>query len=530
MRKKMLAAILLFLLSSVNIAAAGGAAVTLNQVTLADYFYQQMFDNFVLDFTITPAAADTLLALTVQNDGSAKNMTEIERVILWADNGNAKFDGFAKDTELAIGSYDADNFAWAFNPLSQLISSAGQRFFVSAETRKSGTANRTFKFALSPYSDANKNKSYDIGDTGIFLAGGEALPAQKLVNTSSAMYKALLTDIWAPVSVIINLTNGETIYGTSFKIKGKAKDQGGGVPGGVEICVDSVCSAAVNTGENYSTWEYNWADIQEGSHSIYVKSNDLNSNAGESAKISVTVKAKKVDAAGIFSAANSSVVFNKMTAKADGVDFIKIDVTVKDTNNNPIADKKVLINEIQSNGAMVVDFGLTDAGGKASFKWRVTDVKSQKLKITTKEGEALKDNVEISFVEVDNFVDYTNGLWVKTASSKAVYFLDNNNIRHTYPTQAVWESYFGKDFSAVKEISDAEMAGYTLGTNVPFKFGTLMKIPSIKKVYYVSKNGVLSWIPTAETASELFGADWVKKVKDLPESFWTDYKVGADVE
>ena len=153
-----------------------------------------------------------------------------------------------------------------------------------------------------------------------------------------------------------------------------------------------------------------------------------------------------------------------------------------------------------------------------------------KIKFITADNDIIKDVSTITFNEVDNFIDYTNGSWLKTKSSKAVYFLDKKNVRHAYPTQAVWESYFGTDFSAVKIISDAEMATYALGTNVPFKFGTLMKIPSVKKVYYVSKNGVLSWIPTEEIAISLFGSTWAKKVKDLPESFWTDYTVGADLE
>ncbi|MBI5077438.1 hypothetical protein HZB94_03590 [Candidatus Falkowbacteria bacterium] len=531
MRKKILTAVLLvFLLAPMNFSSAVGAAATVNQITLVGYFNQQTFDNLVLDFSIVPSAADTLNALTVQNDGSAKNMTEIEKVKLWLDNGNGKFDGFAVDSELAVGSYNSDNFTWEFSPLGQSISSAGVRFFVSVETRKSGTVNRTFKFALSLYSDANNNKSFDVGDMGVYLSSKEPLPATKLVNNSYAMYKALLTDVWAPVSVITNLTNGETIYGTSFKINGKSKDQGGGVPGGIEVCVDAVCASAKNTGENYSTWEYDWLDISEGAHSVYVKSNDLNSNAGQSAKISVNVKTKKVDPAGVFSATNSNVGFNKTSAKADGVEYIKATVVLKDTNNSAMANKKILVKAIVENGEMTIDFGNTNASGELVFKWRSAEEGSLKIKFITSDGSLIKDASVINFPEVDNFIDYAAGAWIKTGSSKAVYFLDKSNVRHCYPTQAIWESYFGADFSAVKKISDAEMAEYALGANVPFKFGTLMKIPSINKVYYVSKNGVLSWIPTADIAATLFGSTWAKKVKDLPESFWTDYKVGINIE
>ena len=205
-------AFLLFgLLTPFGFGSTSSAAVTLKQITLPDYFYQKTFDNLVLDFTIAPAAADSLNALTVQNEGTAAEMKEIEKVVLWSDNGNAKFDGFAVDNELGAGVYNADSGVWQFSSLNSAIPAAGKRYFVSVETRKSGTANKSFRFALSPYSDVNANKSFDSGDTGIFLASGAALPASKLTNDSYSMYKALVADVWPPAAVITNLTSGETI-------------------------------------------------------------------------------------------------------------------------------------------------------------------------------------------------------------------------------------------------------------------------------------------------------------------------------
>jgi len=64
---------------------------------------------------------------------------------------------------------------------------------------------------------------------------------------------------------------------------------------------------------------------------------------------------------------------------------------------------------------------------------------------------------------------------------------------------------------------------------VPFKDATLMKIPSVNKVYKV-EGGQLRWIKSESKAIELYGASWAKQVRDLPESFFTDYTVGEDIE
>ena len=113
--------------------------------------------------------------------------------------------------------------------------------------------------------------------------------------------------------------------------------------------------------------------------------------------------------------------------------------------------------------------------------------------------------------------------WIKLASVSAVYYLDSKQVHHAYPTQGVWESYYGKTFGFVEVISDEEMASYTLGPNVAFKYGTLMKIPSVNKVYKVGAGGAIYWIKTEDSAKNLYGANWASMVRDLPESFFSDY-------
>ncbi len=125
---------------------------------------------------------------------------------------------------------------------------------------------------------------------------------------------------------------------------------------------------------------------------------------------------------------------------------------------------------------------------------------------------------------------WTTGQWIKTSDSSTVYFLDNNNVRHSYPNEKIWYSYFNNDFSFVKTINKEQLSSYSLGKNVPFKSGQLIKIPSVPKVYKVSDNGVMQWIKTENAAKTLYGNNWNKLVHDLDESSFSDYTEGDSLE
>ena len=125
---------------------------------------------------------------------------------------------------------------------------------------------------------------------------------------------------------------------------------------------------------------------------------------------------------------------------------------------------------------------------------------------------------------------WTLGEWVKTEDRTTVYFVDNSDKRHAYPNQAMWESYFGTDFSFVETITGEKLATYSFGRNVPYASGSLFKIPSVPKVYRVGGDGLIQWITSEEKAIELYGEDWASLVKDLSEVFFMDYTVGDDIE
>lgn len=112
---------------------------------------------------------------------------------------------------------------------------------------------------------------------------------------------------------------------------------------------------------------------------------------------------------------------------------------------------------------------------------------------------------------------------------KAVYFRDTDGKRHAFPNSKVYFSWY-EDFSAVKEISANEMSSYPLGEQVTYRPGTkLVKFTTLNSVYAVSRGGVLRWVKTEALATSLYGAEWSKNVDDIPDTFYTAYTFGADI-
>jgi len=119
-------------------------------------------------------------------------------------------------------------------------------------------------------------------------------------------------------------------------------------------------------------------------------------------------------------------------------------------------------------------------------------------------------------------------------SGSTVYFHGDNGKRYVFPSEAVYKSWY-QDYSQVTQLSDAQLAAIPLGGNVTFKPGsTLVKITTDPRVYAVSRYGLLHWISSEAVASQLYGADWNKRVMDVPDSFFVNYAVsypiGAAVE
>lgn len=118
---------------------------------------------------------------------------------------------------------------------------------------------------------------------------------------------------------------------------------------------------------------------------------------------------------------------------------------------------------------------------------------------------------------------------IKGKSSKSVYYLGQDGKRYVFPNEKIFYSWY-KNFGDVIEISDIDLSMYQLGGNITYKPATrLVKITTDPKVYAIDAGGVLRWIESEDTARELYGNDWANKVDDIPDTFFTDYKIGNNI-
>lgn len=122
-----------------------------------------------------------------------------------------------------------------------------------------------------------------------------------------------------------------------------------------------------------------------------------------------------------------------------------------------------------------------------------------------------------------------SGTRIKIASSKAVYYCGADGKRYVFPNDKTYYTWYA-DFSGVTTVSDEALAALPLGGNVTYRPGVKMvKITSDPKVYAVDARGTLRWITSPEVAAAIYGADWMKKVEDVSDAFFINYRIGEPI-
>ncbi len=112
---------------------------------------------------------------------------------------------------------------------------------------------------------------------------------------------------------------------------------------------------------------------------------------------------------------------------------------------------------------------------------------------------------------------------------KAVYHYGKDGRRHAFPNEKVYFSW-NTDFAGVQTVTSAAMAAIPLGSNVTYRPAVKMvKFVTDLKTYAVGLGGELRWVKTEDAARSLYGLDWNKKVDDISDAFFTDYRIGADI-
>ncbi len=112
---------------------------------------------------------------------------------------------------------------------------------------------------------------------------------------------------------------------------------------------------------------------------------------------------------------------------------------------------------------------------------------------------------------------------------RAVYFYGSDGKRHAFTNDKVFFTWFA-NFDTVMTVSKSSLSSLPLGKNVTYHPGTKMvKFQSVPTVYAVSKGGVLRAITSEGVAASLYGSDWNKKIDDISDAFFGNYKMGLSI-
>ena len=111
----------------------------------------------------------------------------------------------------------------------------------------------------------------------------------------------------------------------------------------------------------------------------------------------------------------------------------------------------------------------------------------------------------------------------------AVYYYGYDGLRHAFPNEAAFKSWF-TDFGDLVTLSSSAMANITLGRNVTFRPGTSLIKFSTNTVYAVSYGGILRPISTEAIAIALFGSSWASQITVVSDVFYANYRIGSTID
>lgn len=107
----------------------------------------------------------------------------------------------------------------------------------------------------------------------------------------------------------------------------------------------------------------------------------------------------------------------------------------------------------------------------------------------------------------------------------AVYILSPENKMYFFPTQDVYRSWYGDDFSGVREIDPSCLIFRAVAGPMHYRPGArLVKRVVSNDVFAVLDNGELRKIEDEATATKYYGANWNSMVRDVHDSFFTAYQ------
>ncbi len=123
-----------------------------------------------------------------------------------------------------------------------------------------------------------------------------------------------------------------------------------------------------------------------------------------------------------------------------------------------------------------------------------------------------------------------SGQLLKARGAPQVYYLDQNNFRHLFPTATVYYSWYN-NFNQVQELSLKQLEQYPLAENITVRSGVnIVSFKTDPNFYGVEIGGVLRKFQNYSVIEEIFGPDWSRRVIELPDGFFGDYRLGEEIQ
>jgi len=512
--------------------------------------YSRDFERLLLDFTVKSDVADTLYALTLKNEGSTR-FQYISSLDLWYDANFDGFEGLTLDKKIGEFTWVHQINGWAIKDLDMPIDTEGRRFFVTANLKSFSGSDEDFQVRIHSNSDLNNNGQYDHGDYGIYLENNNE--PEIAVNQFNFIEIKDRNDFVGPYIVGDNFTSDKTFgYGDSYVLFGLARDRmNSGLQNfQVQYEVDGEVSSwqsgtlGKQNADGIAELKYELKDIKKDKpYTIRFKLEDTRRNqtikeftnvvfeyeAGSPEKVdnSDLEKGKEVEEDVVVPVSNVSIENSRVFVNRDlGIrgtyadNDMYVKVQLRDAENNPIKAKivKIIATRPTKQFEMMLQTGETgealwtiESGVDATFTFAVEV-----------DGKTLPQKPQITFVTPD-----LGGQLMKVKNSSAVYLVKQGK-RFVFPNSSIYKSYY-KDYSEVATVSAEELQSYQIGTNVTYRPGSLIKLPSLAKVYRVNKNGELNWIPTEVVAKKMYGPAWASLVHDVQDSYFGDYTIGEPI-
>lgn len=206
-------------------------------------------------------------------------------------------------------------------------------------------------------------------------------------------------------------------------------------------------------------------------------------------------------------------------------DAVAVRIELKSTNGIAIVGRELMIRSTRASDAVEPSRVTTDGQGIAATTIRAAEEGIAEIVATidtTTIGPA-----RVVFARATTAPIGSGSLL--RGSTATVYIIGSDSKRYAFPDAQTFRSWYADD-SGVQRVNDVILAAFPLGGLVTIRPGTfLVKVTTDPKTYAIEPGGMLRWVSDETTAIALYGSTWAKRVVDVPDAFFINYRVGVPV-